>query len=392
MASRPNHGRVSYLHRPAGRYEDMPQARTALVASDTLPYPPSAKPRRPDLPSLTTIRALAALVVFAYHLHPWSDVPWLRPLQYGYAGVTLFFVLSGFILTWTYDPGQTRTHFLIRRLARIYPTYVVVLAAVVLWSLVSGKGRDPFAVLTNITLIHAWFTDPAVYAGINGVTWSLSCEIFFYALFPALWRLIRDVPFRWVAWALGATFTVYTVVVISVVTQPATRDLLQVLYANPLVRLPEFVMGVVAARLVIEGRRMPSWLTATTVGFAAAGALFLPQWPAANVWTAPLAAGAIIWLARRDLRRTAAPKWTWPQFAGRASYAFYLVHGLVLLRLEHSGLGSRAAIGLGVSAVAAVLLHLTVEVPAGRRITALLKARPCQRPSKEASRAHRFDT
>lgn len=362
----------------------MTQVRTSAVASDDSSHSPPAGPRRPALPTLTTIRALAALVVFAYHLHPWTEIPLLRPLEYGYAGVTLFFVLSGFILTWTHDPRQTRSQFLLRRLARIYPTYLVVLVAVVIWSVASGKGRDPYALVTNVALIQAWFTDPTIYAGINGVTWSLSCEIFFYALFPLLWRLMRHTSVRTTVWTAGVVFAVYTAVVISVVTQSATREGLQVLYANPLVRLPEFVMGMVAARIVIEGRRIPSWLTATTVGFASAGAIFLPQWPAANAWTAPLAATAIVWVARRDLVRTGTPRWGWPQFAGRASYAFYLVHGLVLLRLEHSPLGLRAVIGFGVSAVAAVLLHLAVEVPAGRWITAASRRRPASadRPHK----------
>lgn len=351
----------------------MTQVRTSLVASDDSSLSHPAKERRSALPTLTAIRALAALVVFAYHLHPWVEFPALRPLQYGYAGVTLFFVLSGFILTWTYDPRQTRTQFMLRRLARIYPTYLVVLLAVVMWSLVSGKGRDPYALLTNLTLTHAWFTDPAIYAGINGVTWSLSCEIFFYALFPVLWRWMGRASFRTMAWAGCVAFVLYTAGVISVVTQPVSRDVLQVLYANPLVRLPEFVIGIVAARLVIEGRRVPSWLTAATIGFAGAGALLLPQWPAANVWTAPLAAAAIIWLARRDLVRTGTRRLEWLQLAGRASYAFYLVHGLVLLRLEEAPLGQRAAIGLAASAVAAVLLHLAVEAPAGKRITAALR-------------------
>ncbi|WP_067508194.1 acyltransferase [Actinoplanes sp. TFC3] len=331
--------------------------------------PSSSLHRRPDLPSLTSIRAFAALAVFAYHLHPWQQFAWLAPLKYGYTGVTIFFVLSGFILTWTHNPAQNYRQFYLRRFARIYPTYLVVLCGVLCWSAVSGNGRDLGATLTNLTLIHAWFTDPGIYAGINGVTWSLACEMFFYALFPLLWRAAQRISLRSLWCIVGGIFAGYAIVTVTIASQQASRDVLQTLYANPLARLPEFLLGIAVASTSIAGKWIPGWLTGATLGFAAAGAVFLPQWPVANVWATPLAAASIVWLAKKDLNRSpSAPRRAWLQMAGRVSYAFYLVHGLVLLKLENQGLVLRAVVAFLISAVIGLALHKLVELPANRWI------------------------
>jgi peptidoglycan/LPS O-acetylase OafA/YrhL len=317
---------------------------------------------------------MAALAVFAYHLHPWPVLPALWPLQYGYTGVTVFFVLSGFILTWTHQPAQTRRQFYWRRFARIYPAYAVVTAAVLAWSLVAGQPRDPSAIVTNLTLTHAWFTDPGIYAGINGVSWSLSCELLFYAAFPAIWVVAVRLTDRGLWVLTGVAFGAYAIVAVAVVHATTERGVLQILYANPVARLPEFLVGIAVARLLITGARLPAGLGLAAIGFAVVGAFALPQWPVANVWATPVAAAGIVWLARRDLAgRNRALRRPWLQFAGRVSYAFYLVHGLILLRLEHHSLAGRAVVGLVCAGLAAVALHLLVEVPANRRLTARRK-------------------
>src|SRR5690242_14192774 len=104
-------------------------------------------PRFSRLPSLTGLRFVAALCVFAYHA--WLPIPALRLVnddgvaygvygkvsQAGGLGVGFFFVLSGFVLTWSARPGDTPKSFWRRRIVKIYPNYAVAwLLAMVLFA------------------------------------------------------------------------------------------------------------------------------------------------------------------------------------------------------------------------------------------------------------------
>ena len=73
------------------------------------------------LDSLTILRGPAALFVFFYHTR-WAHV--VPSASVGYVGVALFFVLSGFVLTWSYKPADGAKKFYLRRFARVYPLHL----------------------------------------------------------------------------------------------------------------------------------------------------------------------------------------------------------------------------------------------------------------------------
>ena len=78
------------------------------------------------LPRLTGLRWYAALLVFLYHAETFVPIRLLRPFNFGTVGVTFFFVLSGFVLTWSTRPDLPASTFYRRRFARIYPSYFVM--------------------------------------------------------------------------------------------------------------------------------------------------------------------------------------------------------------------------------------------------------------------------
>src|SRR3954470_17084064 len=80
---------------------------------------------RRDLPSLTGLRWVAALLVFAFHSAGYGvlTTSWWHLTRFGFIGVSFFFVLSGVVLTWSSRPGQTSRQFYWRRFARIYPSH-----------------------------------------------------------------------------------------------------------------------------------------------------------------------------------------------------------------------------------------------------------------------------
>jgi peptidoglycan/LPS O-acetylase OafA/YrhL len=86
------------------------------------------------LPSLSGLRFVAVLVVFGFHVHVanvFSDGAIRAVIERifgpGAGGVSFFFVLSGYVLTWSARPHDTAVRFWRRRFARIYPNYLVAL-------------------------------------------------------------------------------------------------------------------------------------------------------------------------------------------------------------------------------------------------------------------------
>lgn len=144
--------------------------------------------------SLTGLRFLAATLVFVYHnrkywradLHP--EI--LRFVNEFHVGVSLFFVLSGFLIAYTYydEPLSSARkygkYFLIR-LARIMPIYWLVLTA---YYLDPAFGKYNFSLLTY-SLFHAFSN----LRGLEGIAqaWSLNVEMSFYILAPFLYFLLR---------------------------------------------------------------------------------------------------------------------------------------------------------------------------------------------------------
>jgi peptidoglycan/LPS O-acetylase OafA/YrhL len=162
-------------------------------------------PRPALIGALTGIRAVAAFWVFLRHFRT-EIIDGLGPgpvtqaiihiASAGYLGVDLFFVLSGFILTYTHLQPMTdhwdwrkAVGFLWLRLARVWPLTAFVLmlfgAYFVVQSVVSGDPRyyaqaDPGRLLLHLTLLVGWFPAPLDW---NGVDWSVSAEWLAYLTF-----------------------------------------------------------------------------------------------------------------------------------------------------------------------------------------------------------------
>jgi peptidoglycan/LPS O-acetylase OafA/YrhL len=155
---------------------------------------------RQESVALTSIRGFAALWVVAMHFQlGMADVGyslWPGLARYGYAGVDIFFILSGFILTAVYRGLEWRGvgAFLTRRAFRIYPMHLAVLAGMlVVWIdayLRFGVHND--AQQLRWLPVCALLLQPFVYHRLmwNAVSWSISIELVCYLLFPiAIMRL-----------------------------------------------------------------------------------------------------------------------------------------------------------------------------------------------------------
>lgn len=169
---------------------------------------------RQDFPALTGVRFVATSMVFLFHyanlLFPAAGAQWgyffLRQLN---CGVTIFFVLSGFLITYCYytylTSGQPLRVYFLKRIARIFPLYwAVLLTYFGLKALQNDQFPDVQTLLLNLTLLHG-FSARYFFSGLTQ-SWSLTVEETFYLYAPVCFLLIRFRRFLWaqVVLLLGA--------------------------------------------------------------------------------------------------------------------------------------------------------------------------------------------
>lgn len=168
------------------------------------PIPPQRQ-SIPHLAALTGLRGLAAWLVVLFHTRrsvvEWMPETALAIIGKGYLAVDLFFMLSGFVLWLNYGQRlqagglSDAPHFWWRRIARIWPLHMLVLAGVITFALVVwATGRDmenyPFSELwMHILLVQNWgFTADLKW---NHPAWSISTEMAAYLLFPLAVLAVR---------------------------------------------------------------------------------------------------------------------------------------------------------------------------------------------------------
>lgn len=342
--------------------------------------------RKATLAPLTSLRFVAAAMVVCHHCFGF---------RLGYGGVTFFFVLSGFILTFNYAGRMAtpfdRREFWRRRVARIYPTHLLTLIAALPFALhtIYRSGILPKAgvappaefvgkeLVTNLFLLQSWIPVKAVYFSLNSVSWSISAEAFFYALFPFLlvafdqagtrrtWRIM-------VAWGVALLGTALLWSAMFPTAGMNDTPSHYVFYINPAVRLYEFAFGVALGLAFLKTARRSSnlWeeiaaLALTVVSFAMLAYLHVPIALALSILFIPAAVGLVFVFARgggpisRLLSRRAL------LLLGEASFMLYMIHQLALrymLNLFDSSTLVKAAAAAG-AVLASIILHLWFEKP-----------------------------
>lgn len=155
-------------------------------------------PKSLQIPSLTGIRFLAVVLVYFHHFNPLPKDESLGSLhgifKEGYIGVTLFFVLSGFIITYRYFLFSTvslPTYFW-NRFSKIYPVYFLLTLLTLGWSWYSQASLSPdhwMTLFMNLSLLKGFFSD-FIFTGIPQA-WTLTVEECFYLSAPVIafaWR------------------------------------------------------------------------------------------------------------------------------------------------------------------------------------------------------------
>lgn len=236
------------------------------------------------LPSLTALRLFAASYVLLYHLIPVTgserEQPalWQRLVGAGFTGVSCFFILSGFILAYTHPTVADRWRFYRARFARIYPLYLFAflfaLPNFLLTVLHNGAHFLLWAIPADLLLLQNWF--PSIALAVNTPAWTLSCEAFFYLLFPFLVTLpwlrsrhpVRLLALLWLAQLLPPLLVDLWLSP----RYPGVAPLLSDLLFLPVFRLGEFIAGMVLGFAFLE--RQQRHRAETTLGQGSQGLLW----------------------------------------------------------------------------------------------------------------------
>jgi len=350
-------------------------------------------------------RFVAALGVFIFHLK--NIDKGISPVWNGSYGlfVDMFFILSGFVIAYSYPTSSTGfrgyARFLLRRIARIYPLHILTLLAFVglAWIGISGPTSHASVMdfIHNALLIQAWgITD---HLSFNSPSWSISAELFCYLLFPLLMWLAGRVSPLILAIIVACLYGV-----LAHGHLPIWQDRSQMYGANydygMLRALPSFMNGILLAMLFRQFRGYRS------KPLALGGILvFLGSVLVLNVFAKPdlaiiLFSVAILLTAIGESAFTKVPGAAWLGRLGNTSYAIYMLHELLLILVfkpvwHQLGLtpGAFPLFALGCCAVltmAAGLTYSLIENPA-RKLINRLAPRDSSRRSLEPKHVEALD-
>jgi peptidoglycan/LPS O-acetylase OafA/YrhL len=339
------------------------------------------KPQRPSwlpsyIPELQGLRGIAVLSVVLYHSHPRFAGTWFYPASlWGWAGVNLFFVLSGFLITSVLQEARGKPHyfrnFYGRRALRIWPVYLMVLAVCYLnapWFVGLPVAR---AIQTAPWWAYLLFVQNLFHLALPpvlGPTWSLAIEEQYYFVWAPVVRVLRR-P--------GA---VAIPLVAAMVASPLFRmsQFGWITTTHTLTHLDGIAMGsLLAVGLYSLTLPQRAWLAMGAVGIVA-GFLSAGTWAGGSAWLdTALSAGfggtVLACIASTGARNpvSAVLRRGPLAYLGRISYGMYMIHIMVFVyfgwfdqRMDAHGVAGNLAVvafRLAASVAAASLLWYGFE-------------------------------
>lgn len=384
---------------------------TRAVAPDSLTLTKSAE----YFPALTGVRAVAVYMVCLYHFNPfapykasegWQKLAFIFLNQW-HIGVTIFFVLSGFLICYRYYEAampftrQWFCRYLSNRVARIYPLYfLLTLLTFVHFELQPDAEHYPYIyasssgmpataqrlwiVFLNLTFAKAFF-DHYKFTGILQ-SWSLTVEECFYVSGPFYFLWLRRGPLAWVLLPIATLLLM--VGLWAILGQPEFPGLFGslnfMLNATFFGRCLEFFAGMGLAVYLLRQRRRiraaqnrrGSWVTIAGCIFLVACLLAMAGIGgvdnAKQCFVGIILNNAVVPVATVMLFYGLLTERTWLRcllttklfdILGKSSYALYLIHLGIINNLLRTYVLQNAALKFFLLNVIAVLLYKYVESP-----------------------------
>ena len=307
------------------------------------------------LTSLDAVRTFACLGVMAFHMHLCT---------FGHLGVSVFFVMSGFLSGYNHLESMDTGHitlggsarFAYRKIIKLYPLYLIMLVIPVageLYGVVNGMAYLPTMLgklAANVLLVQAWIPLNEYYFSYNGPAWYLSSVAFAYFMLPLVLRGVKKYRTRraavlamiaiWVGQAAIA-YLVEGVYSARVADENRVRDFSTwFTYVFPVFRLGDFAVGCLMAKLFLTRRESAGApLLATAAEAGAIALIVLAELSFENFWLnvnsttlfLPASAALVYTFAVNEgyISKLLTCKLT--AFISRISSDIYLIHAVVVM-------------------------------------------------------------
>ena len=177
----------------------------------------------------------------------------------GECGVSFFFMLSGFILSYAYgknvaDGSFHTLMFVKRQLTKFYPLHLLTFFVMVVLDVRLGLFSEWYRLLPSALLLQSWIPDDSFFFVANGSSWFLSDLLFFYVVFVAAFMLLMRLSFRRLTLLAMVVLAVYLCLAFAIPLSKVNA----VLYASPATRLIDFYIGILCFRFYASevGRRL----------------------------------------------------------------------------------------------------------------------------------------
>lgn len=295
---------------------------------------------------LTALRFYAAFVVFSLHAHMLPGLQWLghahAELQ-GRLGVSVFFVLSGFIMTYVYygddkwEPTSANAgRFIIARITRIFPLHLLTLIICLPLAFNSNTARvEPENLPYHIFLLKEWSPIGFVGEGPNKVSWTLSVEMLFYVCTPIIFALMLKAGRRKMVLLAGMFIALAALTIAFFTVHNDPNTFIHVERAP--FRLTDYLLGIMAFLYFQRVKTYHEWwkramLPAGVLWFCGmmAWQYYYDQQSGNNLWMLP---GSLMVVLGTAFRRNT-KNWFLSSdrmvFLGEASFTFYMIHELML--------------------------------------------------------------
>lgn len=187
--------------------------------------------------NLQSLRLFFAIMIFFHH--------YIGFYAGGSCGVSFFMILSGFAMSAGYGSKVLSDNFnfksfLFKRVTRIYPLHLLCLLIFVVLNIANLDLMDYLKLIPNLLLLQSWFPSTSFYFSGNAVSWCLSDLLFFYCLFPYLYRFFDRLRYRNLMY-LGFLLIILYIVIMLILPEKLIHP---ILYISPVFRLYDFILGI----------------------------------------------------------------------------------------------------------------------------------------------------
>lgn len=339
-----------------------------------------------QIDSLTGLRAVAAGIVVMHHLIPTQGKGWLTSvLEEFNVGVTIFFVLSGFLITYRYfnrfEKGKKWFYnYAVNRIARVYPMYFLLTTFVMCLGVMAGLGIKFQDYLLNITFLRGFFSD-YVYSGISQ-GWTLTVEECFYFSAPLMFLFSRKLPV-WVQAVIISLIGLLFYLVFRNTNFHGFMNSLPYIYITTYFgRVFEFAAGMMMAFWIMKRKKIKYATAMGGIGFLVFlivqivinhlnGKHAISTLPGYLVNSFALSVAASLFIYGLVEESTVIKAFLQNKvmvLLGKSSYTLYLLHWGMTSYLIHRFIFSHVLVDITVTYLLSILLWYFIEEPCAKYI------------------------